>query len=72
MENTTANWVLDNTALGEEIGKLAAEFINENFTADDKAEVCVIGYPSTKVLLERQQGIESGLGKNTVKITMRS
>lgn len=63
MENTTANWVLDNTALGEEIGKLAAEFINENFTADDKAEVCVIGYPSTKVLLERQQGIESGLEK---------
>ena len=64
MENTTANWVLDNTALGEEIGKLAAEFINENFTADDKAEVCVIGYPSTKVLLERQQGIEAGLEEN--------
>ena len=61
MENTTANWVLDNTELGKEIGKLAADFINENFTADDPAEVCVIGYPSTKVLKERQEGIEAGL-----------
>jgi len=61
MENTTANWVLDNTALGKEIGKTAAAFINENYTADAPAEVCVIGYPSTKVLLERQNGIEAGL-----------
>ena len=50
MENTTANWVLDNTELGKEIGKTAAEFINDKFTADDKAQVTVIGYPSTKVL----------------------
>lgn len=61
MKNTTANWVLDNTELGKEIAKLASEFINEKFTADKKAEVCVIGYPSTKVLLERQNGIEDGL-----------
>lgn len=61
MENTTANWVLDNTELGKEIAKLAADFINEKFTSDDKAQVCVIGYPSTKVLLERQNGIEAGL-----------
>jgi len=61
MENTTANWVLDNTELGKEIGKTAASFINENYTADAPAEVCVIGYPSTKVLLERQNGIEAGL-----------
>lgn len=63
MENTTANWVLDNTALGESIGELAAGFINEHFTKDEKAKVCVIGYPSTKVLLERQKGIEAGLEK---------
>ena len=43
MENTTANWVLDNTELGKEIGKTAAEFINDKFTADDKAQVTVIG-----------------------------
>lgn len=63
MENTTANWVLDNTALGEEIGKTAAEFINEHYTPENKAEVCVIDYPSTKVLLERGEGIKAGLEK---------
>lgn len=61
MENTTANWVLDNTNLGREIGKTAAEFINENFTIDNKAQVTVIGFPSTKVLLERADGIKEGL-----------
>ncbi|MCI8814111.1 MAG: sugar ABC transporter substrate-binding protein, partial [Lachnospiraceae bacterium] len=64
MKNTTANWVLDNTALGNDIGKAAAEFINEHYTKDEPAEVCVIGYPSTKVLLERQNGIEAGLEEN--------
>lgn len=61
MENTTANWVLDNTALGKEIGKTAAEFINEHYTADAPAKVVTIGYPSTKVLLERENGIKEGL-----------
>lgn len=61
MENTTANWVLDNTELGKEIGKTAAEFINEHFTSDEKAQVTVIGYPSTKVLKERADGIKEGL-----------
>lgn len=64
MENTTANWVLDNTELGKEIGKTAAEFINEKFTSDDKAQVTVIGYPSTKVLKERADGIKEGLKEN--------
>lgn len=64
MTNTTANWVLDNTALGNDIGKSAAAFINKYYTADSPAEVCVIGYPSTKVLLERQNGIEAGLKEN--------
>jgi len=61
MENTTANWVLDNTELGRDIGEAAAKFINENYTADSPAEVCTIGYPSTKVLLERETGIKEGL-----------
>ncbi len=64
MENTTANWVLDNTKVGEEIGKTAAEFINEHYTADEKAKVTIIGYPSTKILLERGNGIKTGLEDN--------
>ena len=64
MENTTANWVLDNTELGKEIGKTAAEFINDKFTADDKAQVTVIGYPSTKVLKERAEGLKENCKDN--------
>lgn len=64
MENTTANWVLDNTALGNDIGVAAASFINEHYSSEEPAEVCVIGYPATKVLLERQNGIEAGLEEN--------
>ena len=64
MKNTTANWVLDNTELGKEIGKTAAAFINEHYTADNKAQVCVMGKPDTQVLLERQNGIEAGLKEN--------
>lgn len=64
MEHTTANWILDNELLGQEIGKTAAEFINEKFTADDKAQVTVIGYPSTKVLKDRADGIKKGLEDN--------
>lgn len=64
MENTTANWVLDNTELGKEIGKTAAAFINEHYTADNKAQVCVMGKPDTQVLLGRQNGIEAGLKEN--------
>ena len=63
MENTDVNWVLDNTALGEAIGQIAADFINRHFTADKPAETVVIGYPSTPVLLERGNGIKKGLEK---------
>lgn len=61
MENTDGNWILDNTALGVEIGKLAGEFITEHYTEDNKAEVALIDYPQTKVLLERGNGIQEGL-----------
>ena len=61
MENTDANWILDNTYLGTEIGKLAGTFINEHYSEDNKAEVIVIGYPQTKILLEREEGIMMGL-----------
>lgn len=61
MENTTVNWVLDNTELGKTIAGPAADFINEHYSADKKAEVCVIGYPQTPILLERENGILEGL-----------
>lgn len=61
MENTTVNWVLDNTELGKTIATPAADFINEHYSADNKAEVCVIGYPQTPILLERENGILEGL-----------
>ena len=61
MENTDANWILDNTYLGTKIGELAGAFINEHYSEDNKAEVIVIGYPQTKILLEREEGIMAGL-----------
>lgn len=61
MENTDLNWVLENTALGYEIGKAAAEFINEHFSEDNKAKVAVMNYPQTPILLERENGILSAL-----------
>ena len=64
MENTTVNWVLDNTELGMEIGKAAAEFINLHYTEEFPAKVVTIGYPSTTVLLERENGIIAGIEEN--------
>ena len=61
LENTDANWILDNTYLGTVIGQMAAEFINEHFTEDNKAEVIVIGKADTPVLVERENGIKAGL-----------
>lgn len=61
MTNTDGNWILNNTDLGIEIGKLAGEFISEHYSEDNKAEVAVLGYPQTKVLKERGDGIKQGL-----------
>lgn len=61
MTNTDLNWVLDNTKLGYEIGKSAAEFINKNYSADKKAKVAVMNYPQTPILLERENGILAAL-----------
>ena len=61
MENTDANWILDNTYLGTKIGELAGDFINKYYSEDEKAKVIVIGYPQTKILLEREEGIMAGL-----------
>ena len=61
MENTDVNWVLDNTYLGTEIGKLAGEFINTHYDTSNKAQVAVIGYNSISILEERAEGIKEGL-----------
>ena len=61
MTNTDGNWVLNNTDLGIAIGKNAAAFINEHYSEDNKAQVTVINYPQTTILLEREEGIIEGL-----------
>jgi len=61
MTNTDINWVLENTELGYAIGSAAAKFINEHYTADNKAEVAIINYPQTPILLERENGILAAL-----------
>ncbi len=50
--------------------KTATEFINDKCTADDKAQVTVIGYPSTKVLKERADGIRESM-KEIAKTIMK-
>lgn len=60
MENTDLNWVIDNEALGYEIGKQASEFINEKFD-NGECEVAVLDYPQTEILLERENGILAAL-----------
>ncbi|MBQ9573833.1 MAG: sugar ABC transporter substrate-binding protein [Synergistaceae bacterium] len=61
MKNTDANWILNNTDLGIAIGELAGKFINEHYSAEKKAEVTIIGYPQTVILLERENGIKIGM-----------
>lgn len=61
MVNSDANWILNNNHLGRAIGELAGNFINAHYSAENKAQVTVIGFPQTKVLLDRQEGIEAGL-----------
>ena len=63
MTNTDANWILNNTDLGRAIGALAADFINKYYSTDNKAQVVVIGYPQTTILLEREEGIREALEK---------
>ncbi|MBQ3396850.1 MAG: sugar ABC transporter substrate-binding protein [Synergistaceae bacterium] len=61
MTNTDGNWILNNTNLGIAIGELAGDFINKHYSTEKKAQVAVIGYPQTVILLERENGIKIGL-----------
>ena len=64
MINTDGNWVLNNTQLGIAIGKSAAAFINDHYSEDNKAQIAMINYPQTTILLEREEGILQGLEEN--------
>jgi ribose transport system substrate-binding protein len=61
MTNTDLNWILDNTKLGYAIGQEAANFINEHYSSDNVAEVAIMNYPQTPILLERETGILNAL-----------
>ena len=61
MTNTDGNWVLNNTDLGKAIGEAAGKFISEHYSADNKAQIAMINYPQTTILLEREEGIKEGL-----------
>ena len=61
MTNTDGNWILNNTDLGIEIGRLAGEFVKEHNSEDQKAQVAQLGYPQTKDLKETGEGIKQGL-----------
>jgi ABC-type sugar transport system substrate-binding protein len=61
MTNSDGNWILNNTDLGIAIGRLCGDFINEHYSEDNQAQVTVIGYPQTTILLEREEGIMQGL-----------
>ncbi len=61
MENTDVNWVLDNTELGNAIGSTAGEFINQHYSTSNPAQVAIINYPQTPILVERENGIMAGL-----------
>jgi ribose transport system substrate-binding protein len=63
MTNTDVNWVLDNTKLGYTIGTAAADFINKNYSTSSKAQVAVMNYPQTPILLERETGILNALAE---------
>ena len=71
MTNTDADWVLDNQALGNEIGRLAGEFISAHYDNENKAQVAIIEYNDVAILLDRADGIKAGLeesaaGKYTI------
>lgn len=61
MTNTDLNWILDNAELGYTIGTEAANFINENYTESKKAQVAIMNYPQTPILLDRENGILKAL-----------
>ncbi len=61
MQNSDLNWILDNTELGYTIGTEAAEFVNTHYSEENKAQIAIMNYPQTPILLERETGILAAL-----------
>lgn len=61
LTNSDLNWVIDNEELGKAIGAAAAEFINQHYSEDNKAQVALMNYPQMPILLDRGNGIVEGL-----------
>ena len=61
MTNTDVNWVLDNQVLGNAIGSEAGKFISKHYSESNPANVAIINYPQTPILLDRENGIVAGL-----------
>jgi len=61
MTNSDLNWVLDNEVLGREIGTAAANFINQHYSDANPAQVAIMNYPMTPILLDRENGIVGAL-----------
>lgn len=59
IENADMRWLIDNKALGYEVGKQAAAFIKEKHNG--KAEVAILNYPQLPVLLARGNGIREAI-----------
>lgn len=61
IENADTRWLIDNKALGYEVGKQASEFIKEKHNGE--AEVAVLNYPQLPVLLARGNGITEAINE---------
>ncbi|GHC62733.1 sugar ABC transporter substrate-binding protein [Roseibacillus persicicus] len=59
IKNADVRWLIDNKALGYEVGKQASKFINEKHGGE--AEVAILNYPQLPVLLARGNGIREAL-----------
>ncbi|MDF1739752.1 MAG: sugar ABC transporter substrate-binding protein [Verrucomicrobiales bacterium] len=59
IKNADMRWLIDNKALGYEVGKEAAEFINSKHGGT--AEVAILNYPQLPVLLARGNGIREAI-----------
>lgn len=61
IEGTSAFIGIDNYEYGYEIGKNAAQWINETFKESDKVQVGVCNYPDYPFLVVREEGILAAL-----------
>lgn len=59
IKNADVRWLIDNKALGYEVGKQAAAFIHEKHGGS--AEVAILNYPQLPVLLARGNGIREAI-----------